>query len=292
MQKLIEKAAVLIEALPYIRKFHHKTVIIKYGGSALSDIELRKKTITDVVFMKFAGLNPVIVHGGGPLINKYLKKRGKNIEFIEGLRVTDKEIVKIVEQALVEDINKNIIGEIKAKGADAVTINGADKGHIIAEKYFLKGRDGRKKDIGLVGEVKGVGKKFLKYFEDPHNPIPVISPLGRGKDGKVYNINADHVAGAIAVFIKAEKLILLTDVNGILRRIGSEEFVIPTLGADKIKDLIEEGIIQAGMIPKVSAALKAVNAGVGKSHIINGRIDHALLLEIFTDKGIGTEIVA
>lgn len=279
MVKLIEKADTLIEALPYIKKFYGKTIVIKYGGHAMENEELKDSFAQDIVLMKFIGINPVIVHGGGPQIDDMLKRLGKKSEFKRGLRVTDAETMEIVEMVLVGKVNKEIVSLINQHGGQAVGLSGRDGGLIKAKKV--------KADIGRVGEVDRINPQVIESLDDSKF-IPVIAPVGEGEDGKAYNINADIVAGKIASSLKAEKFILLTDVEGVL---DNNKKLISSLDAKKASDAIKKGVIAGGMIPKVECCLDAVKEGVGKAHIVDGRIKHAILLEIFTDKGIGTEIV-
>lgn len=278
MVKLIEKADTLIEALPYIKKFFGKTVVIKYGGHAMENEELKDSFAQDIVLMKYIGMNPVIVHGGGPQIDDMLKRLGKKSEFKRGLRVTDAETMEIVEMVLVGKVNKEIVSLINQHGGQAVGLSGRDGGLIKAKQI--------KADIGRVGEVDRINPQVIESLDDSKF-IPVIAPVGEGEDGKAYNINADMAAGKIASALKAEKFILLTDVEGVL---DNNKKLISSLDAKKASDAIKKGVITGGMIPKVECCLDAVREGVGKAHIVDGRIKHAILLEIFTDKGIGTEI--
>jgi acetylglutamate kinase len=292
MKNLIEKANILIEALPYIRNFYGKTFVIKYGGAAQIESKLKDSFAQDVVLMNFIGIKPVIVHGGGPKISETMKKMGKEPTFIQGQRVTDKETMDIVEMVLGGLINKEIIALINSHGGKAVGLSGKDGGLIKAKKKFIKKSDGKGEeeiiDIGLVGEVDSVNPEILNSVERD-GFIPVISPIGVGNGGETYNINADYVASAIASTLKADKLILLTDVQGISNKKGN---VITTLHKKDIKNFIDSGTISGGMFPKVQACTRALDGGVKKTHIIDGRVSHCLLLEIFTKEGIGTEIVA
>ncbi len=291
MEQTITKAKVLIEALPYIRRFYDKTIVIKYGGNAMIDEVLKKSFALDVVLMRYIGFNPVIVHGGGPQIGKVLDQMGKKTEFVEGMRVTDGETMDVVEMVLVGKVNKEIVGLINHHGGKAVGLSGKDGQLILAKKMSLykkreNGNPPDRIDIGMVGEVEAINPSVILAMEEKHF-IPVISPVGVGEGGESYNINADLVAGKIASALKAEKLILLTDVPGIL---DEGDQLIPTLNVAGAKKLLDEGIIAGGMIPKVQCCLDALREGVVKTHIIDGRIEHALLLEIFTDEGIGTQI--
>lgn len=288
----VERADILLEALPYIRRFYGKTIVIKYGGHAMVDEELKDSFAQDVVMMKYIGINPVVVHGGGPQIGNFLKKLGKESKFIQGMRVTDEETMDIVEMVLVGKVNKEIVGLVNRHGGKAVGLSGKDAGLIQAEKYYLGGEKVKDTppeiiDIGLVGKVTGINAELIASLT-ADGVIPVIAPTGVGERGETYNINADLVAGAVAAAIRAEKLILLTDVPGVLNR---DKELIPTMNERTSRELIENGTIEGGMFPKVKCCLKALNGGVQKAHIVDGRVKHTILLEMFTDQGIGTEIV-
>jgi len=288
----IEQADILLETLPYIRRFYNKTIVIKYGGHAMVDNELKDKFAQDVVMMKYIGINPVVVHGGGPQIGDLLKKVGKESKFIQGMRVTDEETMNIVEMVLVGMVNKEIVGLINRHGGNAVGLSGKDGNLIIAEKYYLNEEKAKYTppeiiDIGLVGKVKSINSQLIMTLTQ-NNFIPVIAPTGAGDKGETYNINADVVAGEIAAALKAEKLLLLTDVPGVLDK---NKNLINTMNNDEALKLIDDGTVEGGMFPKIKCCLKALKGGVGKTHIIDGRLKHAVLLEVFTDKGIGTEIV-
>ena len=290
MEKLIEKANVLIEALPFIRNFYGKTFVIKYGGAAQIEDELKNSFAQDIVLMNFIGIKPIVVHGGGPRISQTMKKMGKEPSFIQGQRVTDQETMDIVEMVLGGLINKEIVALINSHGGKAVGLSGKDGGLIKAKKKLLKKAiDAGEEiiDIGLVGEVDSVDPVILDCIEKG-GFVPVISPIGVGSKGESLNINADYVASAIASSLKAEKFILLTDVPGISDKRGS---VISTISKKEIKKLIDNGTVSGGMLPKVQACTRAIDAGVKKTHIVDGRMPHCLLLEIFTKEGIGTEIV-
>jgi len=291
MEKLIEKAKILIEALPYIRAFSGKTVVIKYGGKAMTEEALKNAFAQDVVLMKYIGINPVVVHGGGPQINLMMKRLGLEPKFIKGVRVTDAQTMEIVEMVLGGMINKEIVALINQHGGRAVGLTGKD-GRLIRAKKVREGDSPSKGDepidMGLVGEVEKVDPQVIRNL-DQDRFIPVIAPIGADSEGRTYNINADWVAGAVASALKAEKLLLLTDVKGILDGQGR---LLPTISKKDAARLIKQDVIKEGMLPKVKAALSAVEGGVTKAHIIDGRVAHALLLEIFTDKGIGTEITA
>ncbi len=282
MEDIIKKADVLIEALPYIKAFHKKITVIKYGGSILGDNRIRQGVLEDIVFLSYMGLMPVLVHGGGPNITERMKKSGKATEFIEGMRVTDAETLKVVEEEL-RKLNRQIVEEIKMLGARATGLSGKDR---IIQVRKKKG----KRDLGLVGEIVKINTSAIDE-ELNAEAIPIISPMGRGLDKKVYNVNADEVAAAIAVSLKAEKLVLLTNVKGIMRNPEDVSSLMSTLNTEEAKRLIKEKVIQEGMIPKVKSCIDVLEGGVKKTHIIDARLPHALLLEIFTDRGIGTEIV-
>jgi acetylglutamate kinase len=295
MKTLIEKADVLIEALPYIRAFYGKTMVVKYGGKAMEDEMLKHSVMQDIVLMKYVGMNPVVVHGGGPQISEMMKRLGKEANFIQGLRVTDRETVDIAEMVLAGTINKEIVSLINQHGGKAVGLCGKDANLIQAQKHFAKVTSDSGEqimaDIGFVGDITSVNPKIIQVL-DAEGFIPVIAPNGVGEDGQTYNINADTVAGEIAAALQAEKLIVLTDTRGILRDKNDDNSLIPTLNTSDVEELIQHGIIETGMLPKVEACITALNAGVKKTHIIDGRISHSILLEIFTERGIGTEIVS
>jgi acetylglutamate kinase len=282
MEDIIKKADVLIEALPYIKAFHKKITVIKYGGSILGDNRIRQGVLEDIVFLSYMGLRPILVHGGGPNITERMKKSGKATEFIEGMRVTDAETLKVVEEEL-RKLNRQIVEEIKMLGARATGLSGKDRIIQVRKKKS-------KRDLGLVGEIVKINTSAIDE-ELNAEAIPIISPMGRGLDKKVYNVNADEVAAAIAVSLKAEKLVLLTNVKGIMRNPEDVSSLMSTLNTEEAKRLIKEKVIQEGMIPKVKSCIDVLEGGVKKTHIIDARLPHALLLEIFTDRGIGTEIV-
>ncbi len=281
MKKNIEKVGILLESLPYIRKFYNKTVVIKYGGSAMADEGLKKSFARDIVLMKYIGINPVVVHGGGPQIGGLLKRLGKESRFVKGIRVTDAETMDVVEMVLVGKINKEIVGRINFYGGRAVGLAGKDGGLIEAKKLKIKGEE-----MGMAGDVKSINPSVIKTLED-NNFIPVIAPVGAGEDGLAYNINADTVAGKVASALKAEKLILLTDVEGVLDR---NKRLISSLSLSEARSLINKKVAVQGMIPKLACCMEAVASGVSTAHIIDGRVDHSVLLEVFTDAGIGTAI--
>lgn len=291
MQQLIEKANVLMEALPYIKRFYGKTIVIKYGGNAMVEEPLKEGFAKDVILLKLIGLNPVIVHGGGPQIGKVLAQMGRKTDFVQGMRVTDSETMNVVEMVLGGKVNKEIVGNINHFGGNAVGLSGKDGNLILARKLEMKRLNPDTLtpeiiDVGMVGEVEQVNPAVLTALEQS-NFIPVIAPVGVGREGETYNINADLVAGRVAGALRAEKLILLTDVEGVKDKQGQ---LISTIDIGAVNGLIEDGTISGGMIPKISCCVDAVREGVQKTHIIDGRMEHACLLEIFTDKGIGTAV--
>jgi acetylglutamate kinase len=291
MQELIDKANVLMEALPWIRRFYNKTIVIKYGGNAMVEERLKESFAQDVVLMKYIGLNPVVVHGGGPQIGKVLKAMGKESRFVQGMRVTDSETMDVVEMVLVGKVNKEIVGNINRHGGKAVGLSGKDGQLLLARKLEMTSVNPDTLtpeiiDVGMVGEVESVSASVISALEEA-DFIPVIAPVGVGLNGETYNINADLVAGKIAGALRAEKLILLTDVEGVKDKEGR---LISTIDVSRVPDLINDGTISGGMIPKVNCCLDAVEEGVHKTHIIDGRMEHACLLEIFTNLGIGTAI--
>ena len=289
-----ETARVLIEALPYIQRFAGTTVVIKYGGNAMENDELKNSFARDVVMMKQVGINPVIVHGGGPQIGDLLNRLGKESKFVQGMRVTDRETMDVVQMVLGGQVNKDIVNLIQHNGGQAVGLTGKDGRLIKARKMLLKNLDADDPelqaseiiDIGHVGEVQGIDTKVLDLLGGS-DFIPVIAPIGVDEDGTSYNINADLVAGKVAEVLRAEKLILLTNVAGLKDKEGR---VLTGLTADRVNALIKDGTIHGGMLPKIRCALEAVENGVHTSHIIDGRVAHAVLLEILTDKGVGTLI--
>lgn len=290
MKELISKAEILIEALPYIQRLSGKTVVIKYGGNAMINDELKNNVMEDITLLKFIGINPVIVHGGGPDISSMLKKLDIASEFKNGLRVTDQDTMSVAQMVLVGKTNKEIVSLLNQKGAKAIGICGID-GNLIECKKLEKDSDGNQIDIGYVGDIVKINTKVLEMLAGDEY-IPVVAPIGIGSDGQSYNINADTVAGEIAIALKAEKLITLTDVEGVkMLKENGEEIVIPSLIEDEVNELIKSNVISGGMIPKVLGCLETINGGVGRAHIIDGRIPHCLLLEIFTNRGIGTMIM-
>jgi acetylglutamate kinase len=292
MVTIAERAQVLTEALPYIREFYGKRLVVKYGGHAMVKEDLKRSFAMDVVLMKYIGVNPVIVHGGGPQIGELMEKLGKVPQFVQGMRVTDAETMDIVEMVLGGKINKEIVGLISQHGGRAIGLSGKDGGLIRASRLRMRqpgsSEDSPPIDIGMVGKVEDINPHLIQVL-DNSGYIPIIAPIGVGDAGESYNINADLVAGEVAAALKAEKLVVLTDVEGIL---DEQKTLISSLKRSEIAKLIEQGVISEGMLPKVEASLTALDGGVRKAHIIDGRQDHALLLEVFTNRGIGTEIVA
>lgn len=292
---LEEKAGILVEALPYMQSFSGKTIVIKYGGSAMQEAELEAAFCRDVILLKYIGINVVLVHGGGLQISHYLRLLGQEPVFIDGLRVTDAKTMEIVQMVLVGKINKELVATINQNGGKAIGLSGADGNLITARKYQREtpgdpDSPQPSRDLGFVGEVAAINPGILEAVID-HGFIPVIAPIGSGPNGQAYNINADLVAGEVAVALKASKLIMLTDVEGIYREPGRCDTLISTLSLASAEEMLIEGAIQGGMKPKLEACTKAVANGVSASHIIDGRRRHALLLEIFTDEGIGTMVV-
>lgn len=288
MEALIKRAQILIEALPYIQMLNGKTIVIKYGGNAMINDELKNSVMEDIILLKYVGMNPVIVHGGGPDISKTLQKLNVRSEFVNGLRVTDSETMEIAQMVLVGKTNKEIVSMLNKKGGKAIGLCGIDGNLIECEKYRAT-VDGVLKDIGYVGKIININSKVIELIAKDEY-IPVIAPIGVGKDGHSYNINADTVAAEIAIALKAEKLVLLTDIEGVKMSKDTDE-ILTALSAEEVYDLIDKKVINGGMIPKVLGCLEAAEKGVGRTHIIDGRVPHCILLEIFTYKGIGTMIL-
>lgn len=282
MQEHINKAKVLIEAIPYIKSFCGKTVVIKYGGSVMVDKKMKESIIEDISLLKLIGINIVLVHGGGPSINKTLIKMNKEPVFIDGLRVTDEETMEIAEMVLTGKINKEIVNDIENNGLNAVGISGKDASTLLAKKKIINGND-----IGYVGEITDVRTNLIDSLID-NGFIPVIAPIGRDESGNTYNINADYAALKVAAALRAQKLVYITDVKGVLRDIEDENSLITNMTITEADENIKNGTISGGMIPKVKCCIDAVNKGVKTVHIIDGRVEHSLLLEIFTQNGIGT----
>ncbi|MBT4206410.1 MAG: acetylglutamate kinase [Proteobacteria bacterium] len=275
-------ADILTAALPYIQRYQGKTIVIKYGGNAMLDDQLRSSFARDLVLMNLVGIKPIIVHGGGPQIGELLSRVGKESHFIDGMRVTDDETMNIVEMVLGGSVNKEIVSRLNSHGGKAIGLTGKDASLIKAEKLVTESS----KDLGYVGKVTAINSEVLRFLSDK-NYIPVIAPIGVGEDGTSYNINADLVASRVAEVMQAEKLIFLTNTIGLLDKGGT---LLTGLNAKSVDELIKNGTISGGMLPKISSALEAVAAGVNRVHIIDGRVDHALLLELFTDEGVGTLI--
>lgn len=280
----MEKAEILVEALPYIKDFYGKKVVIKYGGAAMIDCELKQKVMQDIVLMRYVGMKPIVVHGGGPAINDMLKRLDIKSNFINGLRVTDRNIMEVVEMVLGGKVNKEIVAGLNASGGKAVGICGKDGNLINARPVDPSGK------MGFVGEVEQIDPQIIDTVID-HGYIPVIAPIGIDEKGQTYNINADLVAAAIAVAIKADKLVLLTDVPGLLRDAQDPDSLISVLQVSQVSELKNQGIIAGGMFPKIQCCVESVTGGVGRTHIIDGRVPHSILLEVFTREGIGTMVV-
>ncbi|NLU43057.1 MAG: acetylglutamate kinase [Firmicutes bacterium] len=295
MDPVIQKAEVLTEALPYMRTFVGKTFVVKYGGAAMVDPELKKAICKDLVLLKYIGINPVIVHGGGPEISQMMKRMGKEPRFVNGLRVTDEETMEIVEMVLAGKVNKEIVTMLNQNGGKAVGLTGKDANLIVARKRPAEisidrnTGDELKVDLGYVGDIDRVDTALLSHLSSD-GYIPVLTSIGVGLDGESYNINADYVASEVAQALKAEKLIMLTDVEGILENPECESSIISSLSAARAREMIAAGHISGGMIPKVEACIRAIEGGVARAHIIDGRLLHSILLEIFTDRGIGTMV--
>lgn len=288
-----KQVAILTEAIPYLREFKDKTIVVKYGGNAMLNDELKNKVLQDIVFLQSAGMRPVVVHGGGPEITRMLVQAGKKSTFVSGLRVTDAESVGIAEMALVGKINTDLVGRMNSLGGNAVGLNGKDAKLIQAKKHLAdvyENGEVNLVDIGFVGNVEKINVGLINTLLDA-GFIPVIAPTGVGEAGETYNINADSVAGEVAGALKAEKLLVLTDVKGIYSDYRDENSFISTLSFEKAQELIIRGKIDGGMIPKVRACITALSGGAKKTHIIDGRAEHSILMEIFSDEGVGTEVV-
>jgi acetylglutamate kinase len=288
MEAIIKKAEILIEALPYIQKLYGKTVVIKYGGNAMINDELKNSVMEDITLLKYIGMNPVVVHGGGPEINKALEKFDIKSRFVNGLRVTDSATMEVAQMVLVGKTNKEIVSLLNQKGGKAIGFCGID-GKLLECEQYKTTIDGKETDLGYVGKITNINSKMLELVAKDEY-IPVVAPVGVGPNGESYNINADTVAGEIAAALKAEKLILLTDVEGVKMTRDSNS-ILSALTTKEVHELIEQKVIDGGMIPKVLGCVEALDKGVGRTHIIDGRIPHCILLEIFTYKGIGTMIM-
>jgi len=284
MKSALEKAEILVEALPYIKEFYGKRVVIKYGGAAMKDCALKQKVMQDIVLMKFVGMHPIVVHGGGPEINSMLDRLNIESTFVDGMRVTDAATMEIVEMVLGGKVNKEIVSGINSMGGKAIGISGKDGNLIEAEPLD------ESKNMGFVGAVKNVNPQIIETVIE-NGYIPVIAPIGVDQNQQSYNINADLVAAAIAVGMKADKLVLLTDVPGLLQDSQDSDSLISVLKVSQVSDYVDSGIIAGGMLPKIQCCVEAVAGGVGRTHIIDGRVPHSILLEIFTDEGVGTMVV-
>jgi acetylglutamate kinase len=294
LEALSQRVQTLIEALPYIREFYGKTIVVKYGGHAMESESLKRAVMHDIVLMKYVGIKPVIVHGGGPQISDLMKRVGKVSEFVNGLRITDEDTVSLAEMVLVGTINKDIVAMLNRFGGKAVGISGKDADLIRARKHFAHITDAERGeldlDIGFVGDITRINPQIIQVLES-QGFIPVIAPIGLGEDGQTYNINADTAAGEIAAALHAEKLLMLSDVRGVFRNKDDESTLISTIRMSEEVALRAAGVFSSGMIPKIEACVRALKGGVRKTHIIDGRIPHAILLEVFTDGGIGTQLV-
>ncbi len=289
LQQYIDKASILVEALPYIQFFRGKTVVVKYGGSTLTSEDDVDTVLRDLVFMELVGINPVIVHGGGPAIDRRLKERNIETKRVNGLRITDQETMQVVEDVLFGEVNAGLVAAIDALGGNAVGVSARNTGILSVRPHTAQTAEGPVA-LGFVGDVVAVDAAPLHELI-AREAIPVVAPIGRGEDGAAYNVNADTAAGEIAAALHAEKLVFLTDVTGILRNPADESTLMSTVHLGEVEGLITAGILQGGMIPKVLAGVHSVRAGVRKTHIIDGRIPHSILLEFFTDEGVGTQIV-
>jgi acetylglutamate kinase len=286
-----KRVEILLEALPYIRLFSGKTVVIKYGGAAMESADLKEEFATDIVLLRHVGIRPIIVHGGGAEVSAYMKRLDLPVRFLDGLRVTDEAAMEVTKMVLVGKVNKEIVSLINHKGVPAVGLCGDDGGLMTARKAVRRGADGTILELGLVGEIETVNTHLLNLLEADY--VPVVASVGVGEDGGSYNINADAVAAALAAALKAEKLIFLTDVPGLYADFDDESSLISDCGPERIRELVDSGQVSRGMIPKLEAVLAALDAGVGAAHIIDGRIAHSVLLEILTDdSGVGTRIMS
>ena len=289
-----EQAEVLVDALPFIREFYGKTIVVKYGGNAMINDDLKEKVMKDIALMKYVGIKPVIVHGGGPEITGFLKKVGKESSFVSGLRVTDEETVEIAEMVLDGKINSEIVNRLNRSGVRAVGLSGKDAGLIRAKKKLAtvyEGDEKKRVDIGYVGQIISVDSSVLEDLMEK-DYIPVIAPIGVDESGVSYNINADDVASELAGALKAEKLLLLTDIEGVYKDYNDKSSFLSSISAKEAMEYIKDGVISGGMIPKVKACLRAIETGAKKTHIIDGRLPHSIILEIFTSKGVGTQVEA
>ena len=290
IDEAINKAAALIEALSYIQRFHNKIVVVKIGGSIMDDEARFSDILTDIVFMNYVGMQPILVHGGGKAINQAMETAGLTPQWIQGRRYTDERTLAIAEHVLCNQINRFIVNFIQSQGCEAMGLHSLSSVVLFAEKTYLNGADGRKIDLGLVGEVKSVNARLLQLLVQADS-IPCIAPIARDPAGRQLNVNADTAAGAVAAAMKAVKLVVVSDTHGIRAKLDDPESRIPSLTMAQVNQMVQSGVISSGMLPKVEACLTALQGGVSKAHIIDGRIPHALLLEIYTEAGIGTEIV-
>jgi len=290
MQDAISKAAGLVEALSYIQRFHDKVVVVKVGGSIMDDEQTLAAILTDIVFMNYVGMQPILVHGGGKAINEAMEKAGLVPQMVQGRRYTDERTLAIAEHVLCSQINRFIVNFIQAQGCEAMGLHSLSSVVLFAEKTHLNGDGGRRIDLGLVGEVKSVNARLLRLLVQADS-IPVIATIARDQAGGKLNINADTAAGAVAAAMKAEKLVIVSDTHGIRRDVNNPDSRVSHIDSDQVDDMVGSGVITSGMLPKVEACVTALRGGVNKAHIIDGRIPHALLLEIYTTEGIGTEIV-
>jgi len=291
VEEAIKKAAVLTEALPYIQRYYDRVVVVKVGGSVMDDREAERELLRDIVFMNYVGMQPVVVHGGGKEISAAMQQAGIEPHFVEGLRYTDERTLAIAEHVLCNQINKRLVDGLIEFGCEAAGLHSLGSCVLFAERMFLEGKDGRRIDIGYVGRVIEVNAKILQLLVQA-DTIPVIAPIVRDRAGGNLNVNADLAAGEVAAALKAEKLVMMSDTHGVRADLADPESFYPTLSRSEVEKFMEEGLISRGMVPKVQACLRALEAGVKKAHIIDGRIPHSLLLEIFTHKGVGTQIVS
>lgn len=290
MEKAHEKARVLMEALPYIKEYYGRTVVVKFGGNAMENEQLKERFASDIVLMRYVGMNPVIVHGGGPQVTHYMERLSLEVRFVDGHRVTDAAAMEVAKMVLVGKVNKEIVTLINGHGTLAVGLSGED-GNLLRARKRTRSAGGEEVDLGFVGEVEAVNPGILNnLIRDEF--IPVVASTGVDSAGQSYNINADLVAGSLAASLQADKLIYLTDVDGIYRELGDESSLIPELGLKEAEDLIADGGLSSGMLPKLQSCIDALKAGVRRTHIINGTVDHALLLELYTDAGVGTMVRA
>ncbi len=288
IDKYRKRVEILLEALPYIREFSGSTLVIKYGGSAMTSAELKEDFATDIALLKYVGMHPVIVHGGGPDISSYMERLGMEVNFVQGLRVTDPQTMELAKMVLVGKVNKEVVSLINTHGVPAVGLGGDDGKLVLAAKRTVTGDDGSEIDLGRVGRIVGINTDVLDALGGEF--IPVVASVGTDEEGNSYNINADEVAAGLAVALKAEKIIFLTDVEGLYGDMGRSETLMSQCSLDCVREMLAGGDISRGMIPKLEAVAKAIEGGVGSAHIIDGRVPHAVLLEIFTREGIGTKI--